>query len=278
MIQDPYITAINSQRSTLSWMSSISENMANMYTPGFRQAVVRFSDFMNGVTPTEFTWDDYQGKSTPGRLPSNLMVEGKGLFVTKKPDGTVRYTRLGDFKFDAEGNYVNDRGWKVQGYLLGENGEVLSTTQSTSPGANNPNMAQGGPGLPPTTEINMWVDPSNGKFFGKYDEYKIRTDGTIVGMANGGKTVTPLYKVSLVNFPNVQGLSLVEEAAFAPGKNSGDPVQGTGEVRSGFLEASNTSMMQNVFFLRQAKMQMDVTSKLISTNKSLLEETLRLIQ
>ena len=29
----------------------------------------------------------------------------------------------------------------------------------------------------PTTNIKLWIDPNNGKFLGKYDEYEIKKDG-----------------------------------------------------------------------------------------------------
>ncbi len=167
----------------------------------------------------------------------------------------------------------------MQCYLLGEDGSMINTGNSTpSANPNNPNHSMGGPGHVPTTEINLWVDPSNGKFFGKYDEYKVRSDGTVVGLANEGRQVTPLYKVSLVNFVNPGGLSEPEDHMFRPTEVSGEPVAGSGEIRSGLLEKSNVGMREQVSLLQQAKLQMDVTAKLISTNKNLLEEALRLIQ
>jgi flagellar hook protein FlgE len=215
----------------------------------------------------------------PGRGPNNLMIEGKGYFVMRKPDGKLVFTRLGDFDVNGEGNLVNAQGYTVQGYLLGEDGKAVNTGDANaSPAANNPNHSDGGPGHIPTTEINLWVDPSNGKFFGKYDEYKVKSDGTVVGVADKGKTLTPLYKIALVNFVNPSGLAMPEDQMFEPTASSGEPVEGSGEIRIGLLESSNTGMRDNVNMLQQAKLQLDVTSKLISTNKTLLEEALRLIQ
>lgn len=278
-MQDPFITALNTQKAALGWMSTLTENLGNVYTPGYRQVKASFADFVNGVQLMELPRDEEQGKSMPGRGPSNLFIEGKGYFVMRKPDGKLLFTRLGDFEFNAEGTFVNKQGYAVQGYLLGEDGQMINTANANaSPSANNPNHSAGGPGHLPTTEINLWVDPSNGKFFGKYDEYKVRSDGTVVGIANGGKTVTPLYKVALVNFINPGALAQPEDQMFEPTALSGEPVEGSGEIRSGLLEASNVGLRENVNFLQQAKLQMDVTSKLISTNKNLLEEALRLIQ
>ncbi len=279
-MQDPYITALNSQKAAMSWFSTVAENMGNIYRPGFRETKSSFSDFVNGAQLNEAPRSEEQGKSIPGRAPTNLMIEGKGYFVMRKPDtGKLVFTRLGDFDVSPEGNMVNTQGYTVQGYLLSEDGKMVDTGKSNpSPAGNNPNHSAGGPGHIPTTEISLWVDPSNGKFFGKYDEYKVTADGTVIGMADKGKIKTPLYKIALVNFINPGALAQPEDQMFEPTAASGEPIQGSGEIRNGLLEASNVDMRGGVAYLQQAKLQMDVTSKIVSTNKSLLEEALRLIQ
>ncbi len=278
-MQDPFITALNTQKAAMGWFGQLSENLGNIYTPGYRSHEVHFSDFINGVQQHNVYRKEKQGKSMPGRAPSNLFIEGDGHFMVRTDDNQLRYTRLGDFEFSADGSLVNSYGWKVQGYLLGENGQVLPVGgNNASPNPANPSLAKGGPGQTPTTEINLWVDPSNGKYFGKYDEYKVQSDGTVVGMANNGKTVTPLYRVALANFVNAGALREVENQMYVASDKSGEPLAGTGEIRAGLVEESNVDLRANVSYLQQAKLQLDVTAKIISTNKNLLEEALRLIQ
>jgi flagellar hook protein FlgE len=278
-MNDPYITALNSQRAALGWINAITENLGNVYTPGYKETQMRFADFVNGVQLFEMPRKADQGESMPGKGPSNLMVEGDGYFVVRKPDGKLLYTRLGEFNVNGEGTYVNNLDYKVQGYLLAEDGSMVDTGQSNpSPAGNNPTHSAGGPGHIPTTEINLWIDPSNGKFFGKYDEYEVKPDGTILGVNKKGNTKTPLYKIALVNFVNRAALAQPEDLMFEPTEMSGEPVAGSGEIRKGLLESSNTSVKDNVAMFQQAKLQIDITSKIISTNKTLLEEALRLIQ
>ena len=143
---------------------------------------------------------------------------------------------------------------------------------------NMPNQTKGGPGHIPSSEITLWVDPTNGKFFGKYDEYKVKADGTVVGVANGGKDNVPLYKIALVNFQNPSSLAQVDDLQFVPTPMSGEPLEGTGEVRSGLVELSNVDLKSQVEYLQNAKTLMNFGTKLIQTNKTLLEEALRLIQ
>jgi flagellar hook protein FlgE len=278
-MQDPYITSLNAQKAALTWIDNLSENISNLYTPGYREVKTDFSDFLNGVQVNELPRNSGQGKSMPGRNSTNLMIEGSGYFLVRKPDGKLLYTRLGDFNVNGQGTLTNAKGYTVQGYLLGEDGKVLNTGESNaSSSGNDPNHGAGGPGHIATTEINLWVDPSNGKFFGKYDEYEVKADGTVVGVAKKADTKTPLYKIALANFVNPSALAQPEEKMFEPSELSGEPVEGSGEIRKGLLESSNTGLRGNVNMLIEAKLQADVASKLISTNKSLLEEALRLIQ
>lgn len=277
---DPFITAVNAERASLTWFDNLTLNASNIYTPGFRERRMFFSDYLNGPDTVEHSYKAEQGKAIPGRAPSNLFVEGKGWFVVRSPEGKTLYTRLGDFKFDAKGTLVNELGHKVQGYITDDQGKPLSTgaVQANPNGSpNNPNQSKGGTGALATTDITMWLDPANGKFFGKFDEYKVKSDGTVVGLANNGKNTVPLYKLAIVNFVSPESLSEVQDNYFIPNHLSGQPVEGTGEVRQGLIESSNTGLREIVNYLQQAKLQLDMTNKLITTNKQLLQESLRLL-
>jgi flagellar hook protein FlgE len=286
MFVDPFITAMNSHKAAQEWFSAMSQNVGNMYTMGYKQKVAQFGDFLNGVYVDRIAIDAGQGNSFPGKSDTNLFVEGSGWFIVRKPDGSQRFTRIGDFKLNGDGALVNEAGWKVQGYLLGDDGQMVDTGNAATP----PSLSKAPAGFAkshskgdvfdmPTTEISLWVDPSNGKFFGKYDEYKIKSDGTIVGVANKGKLTVPLFKVALARFQNPDGLREIEDNMFIPSAASGEPIKGdTGEVRKGLLEKSNTSGRKNALYLQQAKAQMEIANKLITTTKGILDEALRLIQ
>jgi flagellar hook protein FlgE len=280
MYYDPFITAINTQKSAMGMMDTATRNVTNIYTPGYRAVKTTFHDFLHGVDIRELPYDDDQGKAIPGQAPTNLMIEGKSYFAVRKPDGKLLFTRLGDFKFNAEGTLVNNAGYKLQGYMLGEDGKLLDTheVEQSAKGAINPPHTLGGPGHLPTTEINLWVDPSNGKYFGKYDEYKIKADGTVMGIADNGKTMTPFYRIAQVQFTNAGGLAQPEDNFFSPTAYSGEPVDGSGEIRSGFLEKSNTDGRAEAQALQMARNLVDISNKIIQTNRTLLDETLRLLQ
>ncbi|MCA9789075.1 MAG: flagellar hook basal-body protein [Cyanobacteria bacterium HKST-UBA06] len=281
-MKDAFVTSVNTALSATAYFNELSLNAFNMDTPGYRQKNIFFSDFINGANMEDrHEWKTFQGKAIPGRSDTNMMIEGKGYFAVRKTDGSLLYTRLGDFTFDKDGTLVNELGYKVQGYLTNEKGEIVNTgaTQINPGGSpNNPSHRQGGSGHLPTTEINMWVDPTNGKFFGKYEEFKVKADGTLMGVAEKGKVSVPLYKVAVVGFVNPGKMTRVEEYYYLPNNDSGMPVEGSGEVRSGVIEKSNVYLREQVNYLQFAKLQIEVAQKLINTNKQLLQESVRLLQ
>ena len=86
-----------------------------------------------------------------------------------------------------------------------------------------------------------------------------------------------MYKLAVMNFHNPEGLYEVKQGQFIQTEDSGSPVIGRGEVRGGLLEMSNCDFKANITYYQQAKMQMDVANKIISTNKQLLQSILDLI-
>lgn len=125
----------------------ISNNVANLNTPGYKGSDILFRDLLydqqatgdnqflssdigNGVqtkgTSTRFTQGDIQstGNST------DLAVNGNGLFIIKDDDN-VFYTRAGQFEFNDE-NFLTVRGTdaRVQGFDLAGNLTDISLRES----------------------------------------------------------------------------------------------------------------------------------------------------
>lgn len=276
-MNDSFITALNTQKATVNWMDCLSENLTNTYTPGYRENKVNFQTFLGGAVLDNPLKKQSQGKSTPGTSNSNLFLEGKGYFVLRTKEGKSVYTRLGDFTFDKEGVYKNKEGMCVQGYILNDKGEIMQGTSTVNADLYEQSTLKGGSMSIPTTNIKLWIDPNNGKYLGKYDDYEIKGDGVIYGKADKGQRVVPLYKVANLNFHNSEGLYEIKQGQFIETDESGSPVMGRGEIRSGLLELSNVDFKGNISSFQQAKVQMELANKLISTNKQLLEEALKLV-
>jgi flagellar hook protein FlgE len=275
-MNDIYTTAINTQKATIQWMDVLADNLTNVYSPGFRENKVNFKTFLGGAVIDQNIKNFGQGKSTPGTSNENLFFEGKGFFILRNPEGGVSYTRLGEFTFDSEGVYKAKNGATVQGYILNDKGEIMSGTKSISADLFEETALKGGAMSIPTTNIKLWIDPNNGKFLGKYDEYEIKNDGTIYGKADGGNRSVPLYKIATANFHNPSGLYEVKDGLFVETEDSGKPVVGKGEIRSGLLEQSNISFKDNAAAYQQAKVQMELVKALIKTNKDLLQSAMEM--
>ncbi|PID80575.1 flagellar basal-body rod protein FlgG, partial [bacterium DOLZORAL124_64_63] len=55
-----------------------------------------------------------QGTVVSTGNPLDLMIEGDGFFQVRLPDGTIKYTRDGSFKLDADRNIVTSQGYTLE--------------------------------------------------------------------------------------------------------------------------------------------------------------------
>ena len=118
-----------------------SNNIANVNTTGFKYSRANFSDLLAqtraiatapqgalggknavqiglGSTVSSMTRIFAQGSVQNSDKNTDMAIQGDGLFIIS-PDGgnTYKYTRDGDFKFDAGGNFVDNNGFIAQGWL-----------------------------------------------------------------------------------------------------------------------------------------------------------------
>jgi flagellar hook protein FlgE len=128
-------------------------NIANVNTVGFKYSRANFSDLLSqtakiatapqgelggknpmqiglGTQVSSVTKIFKQGSVQTTDKNTDLAIQGDGFFVVS-PDGgsTYKYTRNGDFAFDAQGNFTEGNGYIVQGWLRDEaTGEIDATT------------------------------------------------------------------------------------------------------------------------------------------------------
>ena len=127
-------------------------NIANVNTVGFKYSRVNFADLLNqtskiatapqgelgGKNPMQvglgtkvgsITKIFKQGSIQTTDKNTDLAIQGDGFFVLS-PDGgkTYKYSRNGDFVFDAVGNFVDNNGYIVQGWMRDpKTGQIDST-------------------------------------------------------------------------------------------------------------------------------------------------------
>lgn len=122
MIDSIYV-AMSGLRGYEQGLRTISNNTANLNTPGFKSSSMQFADmFSSGGGLASGTHNGQQGfglnalgttlNFKQGQLQNtgndlNLAIDGDGLFTLRTTDGGLRYTRAGQFKFDASGVLVS---------------------------------------------------------------------------------------------------------------------------------------------------------------------------
>jgi flagellar basal-body rod protein FlgG len=115
-------------------LDAISNNLANVNTVGYKKVRADFQDLLYQTmrapgTPVAGTATSPTGLQlgtgtrivatthlhTQGTLQQtgnslDMAIEGNGFFVVQQPDGTMAYTRNGEFKTDSQGRMVNAEG------------------------------------------------------------------------------------------------------------------------------------------------------------------------
>ncbi|NMG63527.1 flagellar basal body protein FlaE [Azoarcus indigens] len=119
------INAINTQ------LDTISNNIANSGTYGFKSSRANFASMYAGTQPTGTEVSSLTqtlgiggGVLNTGR-DLDVSISGGGFFVTRDTDGTEVYTRVGVFSKDKDGYLVDSFGRKVQGYAAVEGSDAL---------------------------------------------------------------------------------------------------------------------------------------------------------
>ncbi|WP_417071087.1 flagellar hook protein FlgE [Niveibacterium terrae] len=122
----------------------ISNNVANANTVGFKNAVTKFGDVyasaLNGsaagiqigigVSVGAVSQSFNQGNLTTTNNPLDLAINGNGFFCVQKTDGTLAYTRNGQYELNKNGNLVNAAGLQLLGYPANAAGQILPATPS----------------------------------------------------------------------------------------------------------------------------------------------------
>lgn len=122
--------ALSGLQATTQDLNTISNNIANSSTVGFRGGRSEFAAIYNGGQPGGVSvMSTSQNFSMGGGLvytgrELDMGIEGDGFFMLSASDGTTLYSRAGMFNQDADGYVVDPAGNRVQGYTVGANGQL----------------------------------------------------------------------------------------------------------------------------------------------------------
>ncbi|OVE80549.1 flagellar basal-body rod protein FlgF [bacterium K02(2017)] len=147
-------TAISSLNAKEIELQTISNNIANIQTNGFKEVGVSFeatldknvsnpeiSDFSHAVVKQNTSYLNFsQGSVARTDNPLDMAIQGDGFFEVQTNEG-IRYTRDGSFSLNNEGTLINARGDTIltdngpinipQGTVIhvGKNGEISANDE-----------------------------------------------------------------------------------------------------------------------------------------------------
>ena len=130
-------TSLSGMQANNNWLTTISQNVANANTTGYKNVETEFSalvdsgvDFdseFSGVAPASRALNDLQGQISQTNTPTDLAVQGAGYFVVSNSSGDIYLTRDGSFVPDASGNLVNAEGYYLMGSPYNNQGVSLNS-------------------------------------------------------------------------------------------------------------------------------------------------------
>lgn len=131
-------TSASGMAAQASRLGTVSDNIANSATTGYKKATTEFQSIVLESTGTDYASGNVQPQVRYGiteqgvfkytSSTTDLAVQGEGFFVVSDPGGKMLLTRAGSFIKDGTGNLVNAAGFALQGYPL--------TNGATTPVAN----------------------------------------------------------------------------------------------------------------------------------------------
>jgi flagellar basal-body rod protein FlgG len=237
-------------------MSTISNNLANVNTTGFKRDRAVFQDLLYQVnrqpgglntqntelpsglqlgtgvrvvgTAKQFT----QGNLQITEQPLDMAVNGRGFMQVQMPDGQTAYTRDGQFQLNSDGDVVNPSGYALE-----------------------PN-------------INIPENATN---------VTIGRDGTVTAVTDDQAAPINLGQITLVDFINPQGLQAIGNNLFKETNASGDPTEGEaglaglGTLEQGSIESSNVEVVEELVNMITTQRAYEMNSKVVSTVDQMLQ-------
>jgi flagellar basal-body rod protein FlgG len=237
-------------------MTTISHNLANVNTTGFKKDRAVFEDLLyqnqrqvgsstsaDTIAPTglhlgtgvrivstEKNYTQGQLETTGNAL--DVAINGRGFFQVLMPDGSTAYTRDGSFKLSAEGELVTAQGFRYQPQI-----SIPQGAQSIT----------------------------------------IARDGTVSAQLAGQSAPTQVGTVQLTDFVNPAGLEprgdnlLLESAASGPAQTGNPGLNGLGLLEQGYLEGSNVNVVEELVNMIETQRAYEMNSKAISTTDEMLQ-------
>jgi flagellar basal-body rod protein FlgG len=236
-------------------LDTISHNLANVGTNGYKRAHAQFEDLLyqnlrqsgaqetqqttlptglqlgTGVRPVGTSRVFSQGNLNRTENPLDLAINGAGFLQVQMPDGTTAYTRDGALKVDAQGQLVTANGYPIV--------PAITVPQNAS-------------------------------------SLTIGADGVVTVTAQGATAATQVGQVQTATFVNPGGLDPQGQNLFRETAASGTPtvgapgLNGHGTISQGYVETSNVNVVEELVSMIQTQRAYEINSKAIQTADQML--------
>jgi flagellar hook protein FlgE len=127
-----FATPLSGLTSAQQQLQSVSNNLANIDTDGYKDQTLTFSDIFaqagvtngsgdplqtgSGVSVSSTSSNFTEGNLNATNIASNMAISGNGFFITQGANGTQDYTRSGDFTTNNAGQLITPSGELLLGY------------------------------------------------------------------------------------------------------------------------------------------------------------------
>lgn len=234
-------------------LDSISNNLANVNTDGYKSVDVNFKDLVyetlnrkgypitnlpaeqkqtiNGTGVRTGNWirNTTEGNLRSTGINTDFAIDGQGYFSVTTLNGSTAYERNGSFDVDSAGTIVDKDGNKL-----------------------NLNLTQAG-----QSELN-----TEGGF--TKDNFTVNEQGTISLKRKDG-TFTSIGKIDIYNATGDDSFTSIGDNLYAPVQGVQTYVQNGTKVKQGYLEGSNVDVTKEMTEMIVTQRAFDLGSKGLKT-------------
>ena len=244
-------------------IDTISNNLSNVNTTGFKKQRAEFEDLIyqtllmagtpatevsevptgiqvghgSKVSATQKLFQQGSLQATGNQL--DLALEGEGFLKVQLYDGTVAYTRDGSLKVDSNRQVLNSNGYLLE---------------------------------PPIVLPENFI----------MDSLSISQDGRVTVKVVGEDDPIDVGQLEIYRFVNPAGLSSIGGNLYKPTPASGEEIagqpgmDGLAKTHQGFLEMSNVKVVEEMVNMIVAQRAYEINSKAIQTSDSMLQTAISL--
>ena len=206
----------------------------NSFTYGYKAKRTTFHDTVRGLQE-QHTRDFNDGTAIKTNRQLDLALQGPGFFEIEMQDGTTAYTRAGSFSVSPAGQLVSSQGY----YVVSDNLTYAAKKKFEAEG----NSYKPGEKMSFDTGVGSGeiIIPTGAEVhISEYGELET-SDGKFLG------------KLSIVAFPNNDGLQDVGDGVYIATDLAGDPepvtigiLDNQTRLRQGYLEKSNVDIVDQM--------------------------------